>query len=208
MRNGRYFSAKSILKFGIQAIRRIRALHELGYVHSDIKPENFLIGDTDPNCIHLIDFGLSRQFINTTTGEFRSPYQPKYRGTAAYCSLFVNMGYEHARRDDLISLGHTMINILERNQLPWFGTLRDYLRLVRESDSIENRSRPLHKIAAAAQKATSIEELCHRMPMMQRFFEYLYGLNYEDRPEYEYLEGILSNGLASFEADLSNNLIT
>jgi len=39
-------------------------MHNLGYVHNDIKLANILIGNTNPNIIYLIDFGLSCQYLN------------------------------------------------------------------------------------------------------------------------------------------------
>ena len=35
----------------------------MGYVHNDIKPENILVGRTDPNVIYLIDFGLCVEYL-------------------------------------------------------------------------------------------------------------------------------------------------
>ena len=38
-------------------------MHSLGYLHSDIKPDNILIGPTNKlGIIHLIDFGFSIKF--------------------------------------------------------------------------------------------------------------------------------------------------
>jgi len=39
-------------------------MHELGYVHNDIKLDNILVGFKDPSLLYLIDFGLSTRFIN------------------------------------------------------------------------------------------------------------------------------------------------
>ena len=43
-------------------VERLKKLHESGYVHADLKPENICIGLDDPHRIYLIDFGLSSQW--------------------------------------------------------------------------------------------------------------------------------------------------
>ena len=38
----------------------LRELHELGYVHLDVKPENFRIHN---NVVKILDFGLMMEFM-------------------------------------------------------------------------------------------------------------------------------------------------
>ncbi|KAA6386140.1 MAG: putative protein serine/threonine kinase [Streblomastix strix] len=40
------FCLHSLLKFGVQAIEALHALHQAGFVHRDIKPSNFVIGNS------------------------------------------------------------------------------------------------------------------------------------------------------------------
>jgi serine/threonine protein kinase len=63
-RNKRHFSIKCIISMAIQLIDLLRDLHEQGYIHCDLKPDNIMIGDytKDPktmNKLYLIDFGIS-----------------------------------------------------------------------------------------------------------------------------------------------------
>ena len=44
-------------------MERLRVLHKLGYVHNDVKLENMLVGNQDPQTLYLIDFGLSTTFL-------------------------------------------------------------------------------------------------------------------------------------------------
>ena len=42
-----------------QMIENIRAIHELGFTHGDLKMENIVIGAYDPERFYMIDFGLA-----------------------------------------------------------------------------------------------------------------------------------------------------
>ena len=60
----RHFSKICILNFGIVMINLLEKLHDKGYIHCDIKPDNIMIGNfnKDPKQnrkIFLIDFGIS-----------------------------------------------------------------------------------------------------------------------------------------------------
>lgn len=53
------------LSFGkmiIQILERIEIVHDYGFIHGDIKPENIVIGDEDQGLIYLIDFGVSSKY--------------------------------------------------------------------------------------------------------------------------------------------------
>ncbi len=47
----------------LQMLECLEELHNAGYVHYDVKPENFRI---DPNEIkvYIIDFGLTKSYLN------------------------------------------------------------------------------------------------------------------------------------------------
>ncbi|KAA6372817.1 MAG: putative tau-tubulin kinase 1 [Streblomastix strix] len=68
------FNLQSVLKFGIQAIEAIQVVHNKGFVHRDIKPGNFFIGNTPDtfNLFKLTNFGLCKK-IHKVNGIVTQP---------------------------------------------------------------------------------------------------------------------------------------
>lgn len=63
-KNMRHFSQECIINLGLKLLDLLEKLHEKGYIHCDLKPDNIMIGDfkKDPtlkNKLYLIDFGIS-----------------------------------------------------------------------------------------------------------------------------------------------------
>ncbi len=48
----------------------IEFVHEKGFIHREIKPDNLLIMlDDKSNIIHIIDFGLSKRYKEKSSGQ-------------------------------------------------------------------------------------------------------------------------------------------
>lgn len=53
-------SVKTVLMIGLQVVDRLEALHRIGYLHRDVKPDNLAIGLSEKSkVIYLFDFGLA-----------------------------------------------------------------------------------------------------------------------------------------------------
>jgi serine/threonine protein kinase len=53
----------------LQLIDNLKSLHECGFIHGDLKPDNILIGSKDRTTLQsskliLIDFGVSKRWCN------------------------------------------------------------------------------------------------------------------------------------------------
>ena len=62
---GRKFSLKTTCMVWLQMLHLMKGLHERGYLHRDIKPDNFLLGYQDKSkSIFAVDFGLAKKYID------------------------------------------------------------------------------------------------------------------------------------------------
>lgn len=171
--NDRKFTLKSVLLAADHMLSRIEYLHSLGYIHRDIKPENFMVG-LDKSQIYLIDFGLSKKYLDPSGVHI--PYKEKigFVGTARYTSVYSHLGIEQSRRDDLESLGYVLVFFL-KGKLPWMNL---------EGATKEEK----HCKIAETKMKTSLIDLCKGLPQQfLQYFEYIKELNFTKLPSYSYL---------------------
>lgn len=118
---GRKFTLKTVLLLADQMIQRLEFVHSWGYIHRDIKPDNFLIGVDDPHYIYIVDFGLAKRFYDFKLKKHIPFWEGKSLiGTVRYASVKTHLGIEQSWRDDLESLGFVLIYFL-KGDLPWMG---------------------------------------------------------------------------------------
>ncbi|KAK6148812.1 hypothetical protein DH2020_016337 [Rehmannia glutinosa] len=101
----------------IESISILEKMHSRGYVHGDVKPENFLLGSPgtpDEKKLYLVDLGLATRWRDGNTG-LHVDYDQRpdvFRGTVRYASVHAHLGRTGSRRDDLESLAYTLIFLL------------------------------------------------------------------------------------------------
>ncbi|CAD6207035.1 unnamed protein product [Miscanthus lutarioriparius] len=107
----------------VEAISILEKLHSKGFVHGDVKPENFLLGQPgspDEKKLFLIDLGLASRWKEAASDKHVEYDQRPdiFRGTIRYASVHAHLGRTGSRRDDLESLAYTLIFLI-RGRLPW-----------------------------------------------------------------------------------------
>ncbi len=94
-------------------IDRLEALHNKGFLHRDLKPDNILF---DPNKgfeeVYLIDFGLSLDLEGREAKFAIRENFYKFRGNLLFSSIYRLNNSVPSYRDDLISLVYTLVYFL------------------------------------------------------------------------------------------------
>ncbi|KDD74578.1 hypothetical protein H632_c1211p0, partial [Helicosporidium sp. ATCC 50920] len=119
---GQLMSAEMVATVAVEAISILQRLHARGFVHGDIKPENFLLGvpgTPDEKRLFLVDLGLATRWRDAVCGaHVEYDQRPDvFRGTVRYASVHAHLGRTASRRDDLESLAYTLLFLL-RGRLP------------------------------------------------------------------------------------------
>jgi serine/threonine protein kinase len=114
-----HFTLETTLRVSIFMFQCLHQFHSHGFVHCDVKPGNFLLNPKSDPPLVLIDFGLSKRYIDPLNGQpFPEQEKPGFRGTAKYSSLSAHRCYDQCPRDDLISWLYSVLELVE-GRLPW-----------------------------------------------------------------------------------------
>ncbi|XP_038986299.1 casein kinase 1-like protein HD16 [Phoenix dactylifera] len=171
--NSHTMSIEMVACIAIEAISILEKMHSRGYVHGDVKPENFLLGPPgtpEEKKLFLVDLGLAARWKDTATGHHVEYDQRPdvFRGTVRYASVHAHLGRTGSRRDDLESLAYTLIFLL-RGRLPWQGYQG------------ENKG----FLVCKKKMATSPESLCCFCPQpFRQFVDYVVNLKFDEEPNY------------------------
>ena len=171
------FSMATVCRLGCEMVEALRAVHELGVLHRDVKPSNFVLAGRyhaggDPasaNRLFIIDFGLSRKYVGLD-GEIKPPRaNAGFRGTARYASVNSHQCKELAPRDDLWSVFYVMVEFAT-GSLPW--------RNQRDRD----------KVGEMKQQYLGTHKLTDGLPPeFEQFMAYLLTLDYYSKPDYGFI---------------------
>jgi len=176
---GNTLSLKTVLVLGIQMLKRIECVHLEGIIHRDIKPDNFLIKNNN-NQIYLIDFGLSKRYLDSFDKHIKINTGRKLMGTARYSSINVHNGITPTRRDDIESIGYVLLYLLI-GYLPWQSI---------KADTREKK----YKLIGKIKKETDLWNISKDIPgELIIFINYCRNLSFYEEPNYNYLKNLLSN---------------
>ena len=187
---GGRFTLGTVANVGTQLLHRVEYLHSKGYIHRDLKPQQFLL-DQANSMIYLVDYGLAKKFL---IAKNHIPFQthcPR-AGNSTFASLNNHMGIRQSRRDDLESISYMLI-FMFKGKLPW------------QQKSKHNSFLKWQKVFIL-KASINIQDLCRDSPPeFFAFMDYCRMLKFEEKPDYDYLRGLLSavgkrsNMMSSFD---------
>ncbi|KVI00244.1 Protein kinase, ATP binding site-containing protein, partial [Cynara cardunculus var. scolymus] len=179
-----WMSSEMVACIAVESLSILEKMHSRGYVHGDVKPENFLLGQpstSQEKKLFLVDLGLATKWRESANGQHVDYDQrpDMFRGTVRYASVHAHLGRTASRRDDLESLAYTLV-FLHRGRLPWQGYQGD------------NKS----FLVCKKKMATSPEMLCCFCPApLKQFLEIVVNMKFDEEPNYSKLislfEGLL-----------------
>lgn len=186
------FKTETVMLLGIDIVNLLESIHKNDYIHRDIKPNNFMIGHSNPEKLYIMDFGLAKRY---RYGDKHIPYKSEksLTGTARYASINIHHGVEPSRRDDLISVGY-MLLYFAKGRLPWQGLKKDKKR-----DHLKN--------IGDIKLSTSLEILCKNIPdclsfCLKKYLTYCNSLKFEQEPNYNYLKTLFIDAAAKAQLQL------
>ena len=168
------FTIKTVCMLAYQMVQRVEYVHSRGYIHRDIKPGNFLMGkNLDNKKLFIIDFGLSKKYIDKNTGKHIIYKEGKgLTGTARYVSLNTHYGIEQSRRDDIEGIAYNLI-YFAKGKLPWQG--------VKTKNKKEK-----HKKIMELKEEYNPDKLCEGLPEeFPTLLKYSRKLDFEEKPDYK-----------------------
>ena len=138
------------------------------------------------NLVHLIDFGLSKEFRDPNT-HVHIPCKKDLglAGTTVFASINSHLGLELGRRDDLESLAYVLFYFLW-GFLPWQG--------LGEKDMLESK------------QTISVYNLFCELPAEYRaFLEHCRSLSFDGKPNYNHFLALFDNLLLreAFQRDMA-----
>ncbi|CAO4372374.1 unnamed protein product [Caenorhabditis nigoni] len=115
------FSMGTAISVGRQSLEALEDMHNIGYLHRDVKPGNYTIGRAEVNelrKVYVLDFGMARKFAHED-GTIKKPRNVAgFRGTVKYAPVSCHAGRELCRQDDCETWLYMLVEIT-KGSLPW-----------------------------------------------------------------------------------------
>jgi len=158
-------------KIILQATEALAYFNEQGWIHRDVKPDNFLIDDEGD--VKLLDFALARRKRGFLGRLFSQ--RSKVQGTRSYMSPEQIRSWALDERADLYSLGCTLFHLVAGNP-PFTGANTDELlkkHLKAPPPSLEAANRNVTPAFSGLIRATMAKKASERPASVRSFLNQL-----------------------------------
>ena len=95
----------------------LKQIHKAGYIHQDVKPDNFMLSLKNDHRVRILDMGLVMEYMRD--GAHKSLGRYGFQGTPRFGSMSGLDGYTLSRRDDLESMGYSIMHLIDKEHIPW-----------------------------------------------------------------------------------------
>lgn len=165
----------TFLKSAIQIMDHIHAHY---VVHRDLKPDNWMIRDSE---LILIDFGMATFYVDEREKHVlptSTDTKMHMVGTPKYASIHVHEGHEYTRRDDLISLAYIALWFLNPDV---FSTKVD----VGNTDyATTHRFHPSNQWLYSQKQLDAMTQLPGMPDALYNYIRDVYELSFSESPDY------------------------
>ncbi|KAI1731251.1 protein kinase domain-containing protein [Ditylenchus destructor] len=161
----------------LQCLEAIEELHRIGFIHRDIKPGNYSIGlGKLSSTVYILDFGIARKILNDKD-ELKVPRVP-FKGTVRFAPVATHEGKELSYKDDCESWIYLVTDMCNPRGVSW--------KMEREKDKVLQLKRD-------ARSPKGKQDLFYSMSVEEfgRALDYLSGLEYTDKVDYNFLYGLV-----------------
>uniref|UniRef100_A0A8B9QX63 VRK serine/threonine kinase 3 n=1 Tax=Anas platyrhynchos TaxID=8839 RepID=A0A8B9QX63_ANAPL len=176
LNDGVRLNEKAAFQIVVRLLDCLEYLHENEYVHGDITAENIYVNPEDLTQV----WSWSRAFRYCPGGKHvaqREGSRTPHEGTIEFISLDSHRGAGPSRRSDLESLGYCLLKWL-CGFLPWSHDLKNVEAVVEKKEN-SSLSFPY---------------------ALQRYLQQVMALEYEEKPNYEFLRQLFKKPLEKMKA--------
>lgn len=185
-----FFEYNYIFRIADETLTAIEQLHSRGYIHRDIKPQNFVVRLKGKTPICLIDYGISKLYCDPNTGKhLEARDHVNIAGSPMFASPNNHERIEQSRRDDLYSWIYTIAHISEAG-LPWLQ--EDGIVEIGE----KKKQNPISKIVSVLG------------PEFVEIAKHIESLKYEDTPNYKMMHSLLNERMRKVETSQKYEWLT
>ena len=185
-----HFSHEYIYKMADDMLQCIEHLHAQGYIHRDIKPQNFVTKFKGKAAVCLLDYGISKMYCDPKTGQhLEARDHVSIAGSPMFASPNNHDRIEQSRRDDMYSWLYTVCSLCEVG-LPW-----------KQEDGIQE----IGELKKKNPVSQLVEPLGEEMVEIAKHIE---ALKYDEAPNYTMIHTLLNKKHTSMNTEVPYQWMT
>lgn len=174
-RPDKVFSFATGLGVSCQCLEAVEELHKTGFIHRDLKPQNYACGlDEKRHNIYILDFGIARKYLNTKN-ELKTPRETVgFKGTVRFAPIACHRNTEMGPKDDCESWFYLLLDLIVPSGLPW-RKLSDKHEVLKEKEECRK------------DKRSSLFAGLRQTDYLSKVLDYIDGRAYQDRVDYQFI---------------------